>query len=176
MNLRINMFALLWAVCLSSSTFYVSAAEASAVAMNKEEQAFQQLLNDSVLKGSFTMTGKHEQEGLAPETYEIKSLDKMADGKWRFMVRINYHNTDVTVPLFLEVKWASDTPMIYVDKIFVPGIGTYSARVIFHDKRYAGTWNGDGYGGHLFGKVERALTPAKEAEKDVTAADKKASE
>lgn len=140
-------------------------AEESAVELSKAEQAFQKLLDNSVLKGSFTMTGKHEQEGVAPETYEIKSLDKMADGKWRFMVRINYHNTDVTVPLFLEVKWADDTPMIYVEKIFVPGIGTYSARVLFHDKRYAGTWNGDGYGGHLFGNVERA--PIKKELKEV---------
>ena len=132
----------------------VTVGEEQVVTMNAAEKEFRDLLNGSLLTGSFTMKGKHEQDGLAPETYEISKLDKMKDGKWRFMVRIKYLKTDITVPLFLEVKWVEKTPVIYVEKIMVPGAGTYSSRVIFHGKRYAGTWDGDGYGGHLFGTVQ----------------------
>jgi len=41
-----------------------------------------------------------------------------------------------------------------LDSITIPGLGTFSARVVFHDRKYAGTWKHDNVGGHLFGRVE----------------------
>jgi hypothetical protein len=39
----------------------------------------------------------------------------------------------------------------------VPGIGTYSARVLIYDDHYAGTWSGSAtHRGSLFGKIEHA--------------------
>ncbi len=129
-------------------------AAAATVVMSENDQALQQLLNGSRLTGSFTMKGKHAIDGVAKDSYVIQSLEKVSDVRWRFMVRISYMKTDVTVPLFLPIRWAGDTAVICVDDVFVPGIGTYSARVLFDKNRYAGTWSGDDYGGHLFGLVE----------------------
>ena len=37
----------------------------------------------------------------------------------------------------------------------IPGLGTYTARVMFYRDEYAGTWSGGNHGGHLWGKIER---------------------
>ncbi|MAG94458.1 MAG: hypothetical protein CMJ48_12010, partial [Planctomycetaceae bacterium] len=79
---------------------------------------------------------------------------KAKDGYWIFNARIKYGKTDLTVPLLLKVLWAGDTPMISLTGFKIPGMDVYSARVIFHGDRYAGTWQHGKVGGHLWGKIE----------------------
>jgi hypothetical protein len=43
-----------------------------------------------------------------------------------------------------------------LDNLTLPGLGTFSARVVLHDDKYAGTWQHDKVGGHLFGTISRA--------------------
>jgi hypothetical protein len=53
-----------------------------------------------------------------------------------------------------------------VENVGFPGLGTYSARVMFHGDRYVGTWQGTNHGGHMFGRIERenVTDPASEVE------------
>jgi hypothetical protein len=74
--------------------------------------------------------------------------------KWLFDCRIKYGQHNVAVPLPIDVKWADETPIITLDDLTIPGMGTFSARVVLHDKKYAGTWRHDQVGGHLFGTIE----------------------
>jgi hypothetical protein len=62
----------------------------------------------------------------------------------------------VTVPLELTVKWAGDTPVITLDELEIPGLGRFTARVLFHGRSYAGIWSGPGHGGQMYGRVVRA--------------------
>jgi hypothetical protein len=48
-----------------------------------------------------------------------------------------------------------DTPIIPMTDMAVPGLGTFTARVMFYRGRYAGTWQHDTVGGHLWGIIER---------------------
>ena len=66
---------------------------------------------------------------------------------------MKYANKDLTLPITLPVIWAGDTPMITLDNVALPGMGTFSARVLFHRNRYAGTWQHDDIGGHMFGEL-----------------------
>jgi hypothetical protein len=75
---------------------------------------------------------------------------------WLFKVRIRYGDHDVTVPLPLTVNWAGKTPVIVVDQLTIPALGTFDARVVIAGARYAGTWQHGEVGGHLFGKIEPA--------------------
>jgi hypothetical protein len=34
-------------------------------------------------------------------------------------------------------------------------LGTFDARVVIHDQKYAGTWKHGEVGGHLFGTIEK---------------------
>jgi len=124
-------------------------------ALNEHEQAFKTMLNGATLVGHFTIDGKQDDE-LAEERYSIKSVRKVNDDTWLFNVRIQYKKHDLAVPLPLTVLWAGDTAVVTLDKMTIPPLGTFNARVLFHDDRYAGTWDHVGAaGGNLFGKIVR---------------------
>ena len=103
--------------------------------------------------GSFTLTGKEGNP--KTETYEIKDAQYQGDDKWLLTARIAYGDRDVTVPIPLEIKWAGRTPVITVDNLTIPSMGTFDARVLMRRGSYAGTWAHGDKGGHLFGKYEK---------------------
>jgi hypothetical protein len=129
-------------------------------------ERLEKYLTGAELTGQFTVTG---QANDAPrgESYLIEKAIKNPDGDlWTITARIRYGTHDVTVPMVMEIKWAGDTPVITVDQLTIPLMGTFDARVLIRGGLYAGTWRHDEVGGHLFGTV----TPAGErAEKEVPA-------
>jgi len=116
--------------------------------------ALEAALSGASLVGQFTVSGKEQVEP-KPERYEILEVKHLEGDSWLFQARIKYGERDVTLPLTLPVKWAGDTPVITIDEMAFPGLGTYSARVMIYDDHYAGYWSGATHGGHLFGVVER---------------------
>jgi len=70
-------------------------------------------------------------------------------------------DVDLTVPVPVQVKWAGETPVITVDGAKIPGLGTFSTRVLLDGARYAETWSHDEKAGHLFGVIERDGTNGK---------------
>jgi hypothetical protein len=118
-------------------------------------QSLEKMLTNVVLIGMFTVDRK-KMNDLAEERYEIKSIKKLADDDdlWALEARIKYGDHDVTVPIVTTILWADKTPVITMDRMIIPGLGTFSARVVFHDNKYAGTWTHDANGGHLFGRIE----------------------
>ena len=120
------------------------------------QDKFQRLLTGAKMLGMFTVDGR-PLEKLSAEQYEIQKVEKQPDGDWWVITaRVKYGEKDYSVPVPVEVKWAGTTPVITLDKVTLPGYGTFSARVVFHGDRYAGTWQHDDKGGHMFGKVEIA--------------------
>ncbi len=106
--------------------------------------------------GKFTIDGKPDA---APkmEEYLISKCEKLpAKNMYRFTARIRYGDVDNEVPMELKVLWSGNTPVITLDSLWIPGMGTFGARVLIHADRYAGTWQHDEVGGHLFGKIEKA--------------------
>lgn len=98
------------------------------------------------------------------EEYRITSVAKLGTGDWwTVLARIRYGSVDVTLPVPVEVKWAGETPVITLDKATLPGLGTFSSRVVLDGDRYAGTWQHDAVGGHMFGRIVRGEDPAADA-------------
>jgi hypothetical protein len=128
------------------------------------EKKFEETLNNAALVGSFTMRGK-EDDKPSKERYVISSVKKDEGDYWIFNARIQYGKHDVTLPLKLRVVWAGNTPVITLDKLFVPGFGSFTCRILIFDNQYAGTWDGGKYGGHMFGRIERADAPAAASDK-----------
>jgi len=118
--------------------------------------ALEKSLSGATLVGHFVITGSNEKTELHAERYELKSVRHVGNDQWLFSARIQYGDHDVTLPLTLPVRWAGDTPVITIDKMGFPGLGTYTARVMIYADHYAGFWSGGGHGGHLFGVVRRA--------------------
>ena len=97
----------------------------------------------------------------AAETYEITKAEKLPDGDlWMLTARIKYGNRDVTVPLPIDIVWAGETPVITVNQLLVPGLGTFDARVLIRGGKYSGTWTHNDHGGHLFGKIGKIKSPS----------------
>jgi hypothetical protein len=87
------------------------------------------------------------------DKYTIIGVSKVSGETWIINARIQYNKQDIVAPIPVQVKWAGDTPVITVDKIPIPGSGTYSARVLIYEHTYAGTWSGGGHGGLMNGVI-----------------------
>jgi len=117
---------------------------------------FEEMMSGVRMIGRFTVTGNDDDNPPQKEEYVISSVTKMPNGDyWLFKTRIKYGNHDVTVPLPIEVKWADQTPVITVDHLTIPGMGTFDARVVIDNDKYAGTWAHGEVGGHLFGEIKK---------------------
>jgi hypothetical protein len=114
------------------------------------EKQFQETMTGVILEGQSTRDGR---EGLSKDKYTIDKIVKQSGDTWTFYTRVQYGGKDVTMPLPITVKWAGDTPVITVTDQGLPGMGTYSARVVIYKGNYAGTWSGGDHGGKLFGKI-----------------------
>lgn len=134
------------------------------------EQKLAAYLSGVKFVGTFTVSGNAERPP-EPESYYILAAEKMEDGDWwKLTARIKYATHDLTVPMALEIKWAGETPVITVDRMLVPGLGTFDARVLIRKGSYAGTWAHDEIGGQLFGRLEKMT--AEELAEVQAAADK----
>lgn len=120
----------------------------------QREKKFQEQLTGVKFVGRFTLTGKEDLP--KEEEYTITSVMKTdTENVWLFKARIVYGDHDVTVPLPLYVHWADDTPIISLTDFTIPNMGTFSARVVVYNNKYAGTWSHGDKGGHLFGHIEK---------------------
>jgi hypothetical protein len=116
---------------------------------------FTETMNDVLMTGYFTTDGRDENQPLQKEQYLIKSVRKLRGELWLFQARWKYGDREVTLPLPLTVKWAGDTPVITLTDLTIPKLGTFTARVLIHGDRYAGTWQHGDKGGHLFGTITK---------------------
>ncbi len=136
--------------------------------IKKRERDFKKALTGATLKGVWQMTGEAGLAGKAPlsepkpDTYTIAKVSKANDDYWVITARIQYADKDVYIPVTVRVVWAEDVPIITLDEMALPGLGTYSARVMIHRGFYSGTWFGKNYGGVLSGQIlhDNAVKPA----------------
>lgn len=152
----------------------VDASAAAVPEAQRRQERFKALVTDVTLVGRFTIDraadGPAQDGDAAParpqaelalreEAYDISGALPLGGDLWAITARIRYGDTDVTVPVPVAVKWAGDTPVITLDTITIPGLGTFSSRVVLDGDRYAGTWQHDAVGGHMFGRIERRTKP-----------------
>ncbi len=130
-------------------------------ARRKQVDAFEKLLTSATLVGHFTTDG-NEGKPAKPDRYSIARVSYLKEDQFLFL----YDHKGVPIPLTLNVYWAGRTPVITLDEFTIPGMGTFSARVMFHGDRYAGTWQHGKVGGLMYGKVDSpALKKAAEEKK-----------
>ena len=127
--------------------------EADPASLADRERDFVDRMRNVALVGHFTLEGEERRDGL-PERYEISGVTKLDGDRWRFDARVQYGSVDATLPIVVPVVWAGDTPMVSITDFAIPGLGEeFGARVVFHDERYAGTWNHGPHGGLMYGTI-----------------------
>lgn len=155
---------LCWIVTIVSTVSSLSAQESNDAAIQARHERFAKMLTGSKFQGQFTVDGKPLNQ-LEEEAYELEKVEKMPEADlWSITARIKYGKKDYKVPVPIYVKWAGETPVLTMDNLTLPGYGTFSTRVVLHGDKYAGTWQHDKVGGHLFGRIIPP-PPAPEASK-----------
>lgn len=122
------------------------------------ELAFAEKLTGATLVGSFSTDGK---EGKSADRYQIASAKKLQGDVWQITYKAKIGEQVVDLPIAIKVLWAGDTPVMTLDELTIPGVGTFTARVLFHGNRYVGTWQHGDHGGSMWGLVEKKSEPEK---------------
>ena len=141
-------------VILAFLVFSACSSAPDAAEQQAREEAFAESMQGVVLEGSFTITGR-EDRNVRTERYEVEKVVKLGGDIWTFHARIQYGEHDVTFPVPVKLLWAGDTPMVSLTDVSIPGLGTFTARVLFYRDHYAGTWWHGEVGGNQFGRIIR---------------------
>lgn len=150
----VRLIAVILLMCFSGLTVNADESTPNESSNDVRDQQLATYLSGKKFVGRFTVDGS---EKFAPkvEEYVIGSCEKMpADDMYRLKARIKYGKVDQEVPLEIKILFAGETPVITLDSMWIPGMGTFDARVLIRRDRYSGTWQHDAKGGHLFGKLE----------------------
>jgi hypothetical protein len=115
------------------------------------EKQFEQMMTGAVLVGHSMLDNRDGLSG--EERYSIDHVSKIGGDLWMFQARMKLEGHEIPLPIPVKIKWAGDTPVITVTDLSIPGMGTYTARVVLYRDRYAGTWSGKNHGGELFGAI-----------------------
>jgi hypothetical protein len=117
------------------------------------EKNFQQMMSGVTLVGHSTQANRDGISG--EERYRIDKISKLTGDTWLFQAHMKYGSHDIPVPVPVAIKWAGDTPVITLTDLTIPGLGTFTARVLLYRGRYAGTWSAKDHGGEMFGAIVR---------------------
>lgn len=120
--------------------------------LDQVERQFVERMRNVDLVGSFTIDGRDNRPPRS-DRYEISSVEKIGTDLWRFNARCC--GLAGTVPMAVPMRWVGDTPMIMMTDTSLPGLGTFSVRLLFYGDRYAGTWQHGETGGHMWGRIEK---------------------
>lgn len=121
-------------------------------------EAFLELLDGAHLEGKFTVVGQDGQVMQRDDLYSVSTLRPGEGDEWVFEYRMSYGgNQDTAKPLEIPVRvlFPDGTPLLTMTEQEVPGLGTFSVRLVFHGDHYAGMWSNGPVGGHMWGTVKR---------------------
>lgn len=125
------------------------------IQLNEKEKKFKETMTGAVFNGFWRLKQDGGLTEAKKESYQISGVTKVTEKGWIVQATIAYGSRNVTVPVPVNVEWADDTPVISVTRLGIPGLGTYSARVLVFDNCYSGVWSGPDYGGVLSGVIEK---------------------
>jgi formylglycine-generating enzyme len=131
------------------------APESAALSKQDLETRFRETMTGANLVGRWALVENGKLGEEKEDRYSIRGAAKIGEDQWVISARVQYGNRDVTVPIPVQVKWAGDTPVITITNMEIPLLGTYTARVVIHQDKYAGTWSGPNVSGLLHGVIRK---------------------
>ncbi len=106
------------------------------------EKKFSAMLEGATLHGTWAPFGPGGLGEDLEDGYFIVRADKQEGDRWVIVSRINYKGQKIDVPIPVVIKFAGDAAVMVLDDVPVGEGKTWSARILFHDDVYAGSWWG----------------------------------
>lgn len=131
------------------------AAPATQPSQAELDKKFEETMTGAVLVGHFTARGK--EQNVREDRYTIVSARKLAGERWVITAKVQYRGETAAIPIIVPVKWAGDTPVISVTDLTIPGMGSYTARVMIFRDQYSGMWDAGDHGGLMWGRIEHPV-------------------
>ncbi|MDA1275020.1 MAG: hypothetical protein O2960_13380 [Verrucomicrobia bacterium] len=139
------------------------AAGVSALAQGDDnvEAKFIAMLKNATLSGTWAPVQKAQLgESRADEGYRIARVEKRDGDNWVLVSLVNHQGKEIEYPFPAVVKFAGDTAVLILNNVRAgQGTANWSARVLFHENVYAGSWwetaNRD-HGGTIAGTITQA--------------------
>jgi hypothetical protein len=124
--------------------------------LTEAERRFAESMRDASLVGTFNLASD-EKGTLHPDRYDISSVQKVGDDLWQFNATMSCCGLDgsTAVPIVVPMRWIGDTPVILMTDTSLPGMGTFTVRLLFYGDHYAGFWQHGPNGGHMIGRIEK---------------------
>jgi hypothetical protein len=121
------------------------------------EGKFKTILTKATLAGRWAPIKEGALGEEKADKYEIVSVGKVSGDSWVVNAKMKYGGREFVAPFPVKMRWAGDAAVLIVDNLQMPGgQNSYSARVMFYENTYAGTWSGGGHGGMLSGLITQA--------------------
>lgn len=131
--------------------FYWRGSRAPVTTQDELDRQFKEMMAGATLVGRSSRLNSDRISG--EERYVIDGVNKLTGDTWLMRARYDYQGHSIPLPVPVNIKWAGDTPVITLTDLAIPGMGTFTARVVLYRGQYAGTWSGEKGGGQIFGKI-----------------------
>lgn len=123
------------------------------VSLSDSERQFTERMRNVSMVGTFTVDGRDRTP--REDRYDISKVEKIGDDLWRFTVKMKCCGIIDAVPIAVPMRFNGDTPTIMMTDLSLPGMGTFTVRLLFYGDRYAGSWQHGKFGGHMTGRIEK---------------------
>ena len=143
-----KLLPLLLLVCLGAA----GSAESSKGA---QEEKLRAMVSNCLLDTRWCTTKNGKMSEEYQDTYSIQSATRKGKEQWTINVLVEVLGRNVAVPIPVRLSWAGETPVVTLEKVSVPGLGSYSARVLLYENTYAGVWSANGRAGMLHGTIQK---------------------
>jgi hypothetical protein len=118
------------------------------------EERFKTLFTNAYLSGRWAALKDGQLgEEKTGDKYNIVSVTKGNGDKWIVNAKMKYGDKEIVMPVPVQMKFVGDTAIMEVNNLAVPGGGTYTARLMFYERTYSGTWKSPRGGGMLYGTI-----------------------
>lgn len=119
----------------------------------ERERVFAEMMAGKHLVGYFSVVTPEGESPPQADNYMVSELSRGEGASWIFTARMGSGSQAAALPIPVDVLWAGETPVLTMTEQTIEGLGTFTARVLIHDGRYAGTWQHGPVGGNMWGRV-----------------------
>ena len=112
----------------------------SALADPTPPQMFQAMLENVTLNGTWAPVAEGAVGEDRKDGYHIVRAVHRKENRWHIVSRIKHKGKLVDFPIPVEVYFAYDTAVMVLDNVPVGDGSTWSARILFYDAVYTGSW------------------------------------